>query len=68
MAKALGVTEQQAAQQIQDNILANRQEIRPAGMGLAEAAFGIPQQPAQMAVTALQDEAAAIAEEEAAGA
>jgi hypothetical protein len=67
MAKALGVTEQQAAQQIQDNILANRQEIRPAGMGLAEAAFGIPQQPAQMAVTALQEEAADIAEEEAAG-
>jgi hypothetical protein len=65
MAKALGMTEQQAAQQIQDNILSNRQEIRPAGMGLAEAAFGIPQQPAQLAVTALQEEAAAaVAEEE----
>ena len=68
MAKALGVTEQQAAQQIQDNILANRQEIRPAGMGLAEAAFGIPQQPAQLAVTALQEEAAAaVAEDETLG-
>lgn len=50
MAKALGMTEQQAAQQIQDNILANREEIRPAGVGLAEAALGVVAGPAEIAI------------------
>ena len=63
MAQALGMTEQQAQQQIQDNILANREEIRPAGVGLAEAALGIPQQPSQLAISALQEATAATAEE-----
>jgi aryl-alcohol dehydrogenase-like predicted oxidoreductase len=41
MSRALGITEQQAQQNLKDNTAQNRQQIQPAGLGLAEAALGI---------------------------
>jgi len=41
MSRALGITEQQAQQNLKDNTAQNRQQIQPAGLGLAEAALGM---------------------------
>jgi hypothetical protein len=41
MSRALGITEQEAQQNLKDNTAQNRQQIQPAGLGLAEAALGI---------------------------
>ena len=41
MSRALGITEQEAQQNLKDNTSQNRQQIQPAGLGLAEAALGI---------------------------
>jgi len=41
MSHALSITEQEAEERLAANIDANRAQIRPAGMGLAEAALGI---------------------------
>ena len=41
MSRALGITEQEAQQNLKDNTAKNRQQIQPAGLGLAEAALGI---------------------------
>jgi hypothetical protein len=41
MSRALGITEQEAQDRLAANTDANRAQIRPAGMGLAEAALGM---------------------------
>tara|TARA_R100000664_G_scaffold34236_1_gene55477 strand:- start:3508 stop:5067 length:1560 start_codon:yes stop_codon:yes gene_type:complete len=41
MSRALGISEQQAQQNLADNTAQNREQIQPAGLGLAEAALGI---------------------------
>ena len=41
MSRALGITEQEAQQNLKDNTSQNRSQIQPAGLGLAEAALGI---------------------------
>lgn len=41
MARALGISEQEAEDRLAANTDANRAQIRPAGMGLAEAALGL---------------------------
>ena len=41
MSRALGITEQEAQQNLKDNTAQNRTQIRPAGLGLAEAALGL---------------------------
>ena len=41
MSRAIGVTEQEAQERLAANVESNRAQIRPAGMGLAEAALGM---------------------------
>tara|TARA_R110000796_G_scaffold1776_3_gene7245 strand:- start:495 stop:1955 length:1461 start_codon:yes stop_codon:yes gene_type:complete len=41
MSRAIGITEQEAQERLAANINSNREQIRPAGLGLAEAALGM---------------------------
>ena len=41
MSRAIGITEQEAQERLSANIESNREQIRPAGLGLAETALGM---------------------------
>lgn len=66
MARALSISEQEAEDRLAANVDTNRAQIRPAGMGLAEAALGIvgSQDPAAIEPTRPQPEVVEVTEPE----